>query len=400
MLAISESHRRRILVIDDEKSFCSFMERLIVGLGYPVKTSSRLDSADFADLTASDVIFIDMMMPGIDGIQALDVLSRHHVKSSIVLMSGAHGEVLATAQTIAKRSGLSVVAILNKPFRIADIRPILEQEQPEVDRLPRLPIASEINIEDVLAGLDRQEFDVYLQPIAELATNRIVGYEALARWQSDKFNLVMPVRFIAVAARHGVLPRLTRQIIARALGHAAELKRRGRPWRVSVNLGTEDLLDTELPERLAVMVASHDLPTGSLTVELTESSATSNETMMLGTLARLRLKGIDLAIDDYGTSYSGLDRLSTIPFTSLKIDMRFISDMMSNRNAQTIVESSIALAKRLKMTTVAEGIETKDQYALLKDMGCDLGQGYLIARPMDFQTLVGWSQATSSTEAA
>jgi EAL domain-containing protein (putative c-di-GMP-specific phosphodiesterase class I) len=80
--------------------------------------------------------------------------------------------------------------------------------------------------------------------------------------------------------------------------------------------------------------------------------------------------------------------------------MRFISDMMSNRNAQTIVESSIALAKRLKMTTVAEGIETKDQYALLKDMGCDLGQGYLIARPMDFQTLVGWSQATSSTEAA
>jgi EAL domain-containing protein (putative c-di-GMP-specific phosphodiesterase class I) len=400
MLAISESRRRRILVIDDEKSFCSFMERLIVGLGYPVKTSSRLDSADFADLAASDVIFIDMMMPGIDGIQALDVLSRHGVKSSIVLMSGAHGEVLATAQTIAKRSGLSVVAILNKPFRIADIRPILEQEQPEVDCLPRLPIDSEINIEDVLAGLESQEFDAYLQPIAELGTSKIVGYEALARWQSDKFNLVMPVRFIAVAARHGVLPRLTRQIMTRALGHAAELKRRGRPWKVSVNLGTEDLLDTELPERLAVMVASHELPTGSLTVELTESSATSNETMMLGTLARLRLKGIDLAIDDYGTSYSGLDRLSTIPFTSLKIDMRFISDMMTNKNAQTIVESSIALAKRLKMTTVAEGIETKEQFALLKDMGCDLGQGYLIARPMDFQTLVNWSQDTSSNEAA
>jgi EAL domain-containing protein (putative c-di-GMP-specific phosphodiesterase class I) len=136
-------------------------------------------------------------------------------------------------------------------------------------------------------------------------------------------------------------------------------------------------------------------------VELTESSATSNETLMLGTLARLRLKGIELAIDDFGTSYSGLDRLSTIPFTSLKIDMRFISDMMTNKNAQTIVESSIALAKRLNMKTVTEGIETKDQFLLLRDMGCDLGQGYFIARPMAFQELVSWSQTTSeSTQCA
>jgi EAL domain-containing protein (putative c-di-GMP-specific phosphodiesterase class I) len=115
--------------------------------------------------------------------------------------------------------------------------------------------------------------------------------------------------------------------------------------------------------------------------------------MMLGTLARLRLKGINLAIDDYGTAYSGLDRLSVIPFTTLKIDMRFIADMMSNKNAQTIVESSIALAKRLNMTTVAEGIETDDQFTLLRDMGCDLGQGYLLARPMDFASLLSWSKA-------
>jgi EAL domain-containing protein (putative c-di-GMP-specific phosphodiesterase class I) len=385
--------RRQVLVIDDDENFCSFMQRLIAGLGYPVRISSRLNIADFAELTTDDVIFIDMMMPGVDGIQALDVLSRHNVNSSIVLMSGAHGEVLVTAQTIARRSGLRVIAILNKPFRSADVRRILQQKHSEAIRSPRLPSASEINIEDLLTGLERREFDAYLQPIAELATGSIVGYEALARWQSDKFNLVVPFRFVAVATRHGILPRLTRQIVGRALAYAAELKRQGQPWKVSVNLATEDLLDMELPEKLAVMVASHDLPPGSLTIELTESSATANETMMLGTLARLRLKGINLAIDDYGTAYSGLDRLSVIPFTTLKIDMRFIADMMSNKNAQTIVESSIALAKRLNMTTVAEGIETDDQFTLLRDMGCDLGQGYLLARPMDFAGLLSWSKA-------
>jgi len=159
-----------------------------------------------------------------------------------------------------------------------------------------------------------------------------------------------------------------------------------------VNLGVEDLIDNELPEKLAEMVSGHDLPPGSLTIELTESSATANEITMLGTLARLRLKGIDLAIDDFGTSYSGLDRLSTIPFTSLKIDMRFITDMMTNKNARMIVESSIALAKRLKMKTVAEGIETEAQLALLKNKRCDFGQGYLFAPPMEFQKLLVWNQ--------
>lgn len=386
---------RRVLVIDDQDSFCRLMARIVTGLGYQVKTSCRLDPADLADLHEMDFIFVDMMMPDTDGIQVLDVLARKQVKSSIVLMSGTHKEVLATAETIARQSGLRVVAMLNKPFRGSDVRRILEIEQQEPRRPVKQSLVSEINIEDVLAGLERREFDAFLQPIMDLATNQPVGYEALARWQSEKFSLVVPNRFIAVAVRHGILPRLTHQILDRALDYAVALRERNMVWKVSVNLGVEDLLDNELPEKLAEMVSSHDLPPGSLTIELTESSTTANELMMLGTLARLRLKGIDLAIDDFGTSYSGLDRLSTIPFTSLKIDMRFITDMMTNKNARMIVESSIALAKRLKMKTVAEGIETEAQLALLKDMRCDFGQGYLFAPPMEFPKLLVWNQLGS-----
>ncbi len=380
---------RRVLVIDDEDAFCLFMSRLISNLGYEVTTTCHIKSVNLGVLTKSDIIFVDMMMPGTDGIQVLDVLSRHQIKSAIVLMSGAHGEVLATAETIAKRSDLRVIGVLNKPFRASDIRGILEAEQHEPQWPGSKPLTSEINIEDILAGLERQEFDVHFQPIVDLATNQPAGYEALARWNS-KFGLVAPDRFIAVAARHGVLPRLTRQIAHRALAGAAKLKQRGLIWKVWVNLGTEDLVDDRLPEKLARMVAYHELPAGSLTVELTESSATINEIAMLGILARLRLKGIDLAIDDFGTSYSSLERLSIIPFTSLKIDKQFISDMMTNRNARLIVESSIALAKRLKMKAVAEGIETEAQLDILKKMGCGFGQGYLIARPMKFENLAAW----------
>ena len=294
--------RRRVLIIDDEELFCRYMAQLIGGLGYQVNTNSRLNKADLADLKGSDIIFIDMMMPGTDGIQVLDILARQEIKPSIVLMSGVHGDVLTTAETIAKSSGLRVLAKLVKPFRSADVRQVLENQQEETARPARHSLSSDINIEDIVAGLERREFDAYLQPIIDLKTSQTFGYEALARWRSEKFNLIMPSRFITLAARHGILPRVSHQILSQALGYAAQLQERGMTCKVSVNLGAEDLLDAGLPERLADMIAAQKLPPHSLTIELTESSATANETVMLGVLARLRLKGIELAIDDFGTS--------------------------------------------------------------------------------------------------
>ena len=394
----SSGPRRRVFVLDDDNDFCQMMSRLGGSLGYQVIATGNIKTVDFSKLTTSDVIFVDLMMPGTDGIQVLDILARNRVKSSIVPMSGSHPDVLATAEVIGRRSGLHVIGVLNKPFRSHDVRRILGDER-LVQPPEKVPVSSEINIEDVLAGLARNEFDAFLQPIIDLSTGGLTGYEALGRWRSEKFSLVGPERFIAVAARSGVLPRLTRQIFERALGYAAKLKARGLVWKVSVNIGAEDLVDPKLPERLADLLATHNLPAGSLTVELTESSAITNEIGMYGILARLRLKGIELAIDDYGSAYSGLDRMSNIPFTSVKLDRRFVSAMITNQNTRTIVESSIALAKRLQMKTVAEGIETEAQLSLLKEMGCELGQGHLLGRPMGFEELVAWHSDRPPREA-
>jgi EAL domain-containing protein (putative c-di-GMP-specific phosphodiesterase class I)/CheY-like chemotaxis protein len=382
---------RRVLIIDDDERVLMYMSRMVQQSGFEVVVSTTIKPNLLTGLGLSDFVFVDMQMPGLDGIQVLEVLSRHAVKSRIVPMSGSHVAVLETAERIAKRNGLSVAGYLTKPFRQAELRRILEEAPGEMQgQKGHWPLPSEINIEDVVFGLERGQFDTYLQPIVNLGTRKPIGYEALARWQSEKFNLVSPDRFIGLAAQNGVLPRLTQQLANRALTYAAAMRARGLPWKVSLNLGMEDFVDNALPEKLASLVARHGLPAHSLTVELTESSATQNETRLLEILARIRLKDIDLAIDDFGTSYSSLERLAWIPFTSLKIDMRFISEITTSNTARIIVESAIKLAKRLKLNTVAEGIETEDQLKVLKDMGCDRGQGWLFARPMEFQSAMDW----------
>jgi EAL domain-containing protein (putative c-di-GMP-specific phosphodiesterase class I) len=389
--ALAHEKPRRVLIIDDDERVLKYMSRMVQQSGFEAVVSTTIKPSLLVGLGPSDFVFVDMQMPGMDGIQVLEVLSRHAVKSRIVPMSGSHVVVLETAERIAKRNGLSVAGFLTKPFRLAELSRILEEAPGELPgHKSHRPLPSEINIEDVVFGLEHNQFDTFLQPIVNLATRKPIGYEALARWQSEKFSLVSPDRFIGLAAQNGVLPLLTQQLANRALTYSAAMKARELPWKVSVNLGIEDFVDNALPEKLAALVAQHGLPAHSLTVELTESSATQNETRLLEILARIRLKDIDLAIDDFGTSYSSLERLAWIPFTSLKIDMRFISEITTSNTARIIVESAIKLAKRLKLNTVAEGIETEDQLKVLKDMGCDRGQGWLFARPMEFQSAMDW----------
>jgi EAL domain-containing protein (putative c-di-GMP-specific phosphodiesterase class I)/CheY-like chemotaxis protein len=397
--ALVHESARRVLIIDDDERVLKYMSLMVKQSGFEVVASSTIKPNLLAGLGPSDFVFVDMQMPEMDGIQVLDFLSRHGVKSRIVPMSGSHITVLETAERIAKRNGLSVAGFLTKPFRQAELIRILDEAPGELQmQKGHRPLPSEINIEDVVFGLERGQFDTYLQPIVNLATRKVIGYEALARWQSEKFSLVSPDRFIGLAAQNGVLPRLTQQLANRALTYSAALKARGLPWKVSLNLGMEDFVDSALPEKLAALVAQHGLPPNSLTVELTESSATQNETRLLEILARIRLKDIDLAIDDFGTSYSSMERLALIPFTSLKIDMRFISEITTSSTARIIVESAIKLAKRLKLNTVAEGIETEDQLEILKKLGCDRGQGWLFARAMEFQAAVDWVEMNGRTD--
>lgn len=216
----------RILIIDDDPAVRKLLERIIADLGYHVRTTSRFDPSDIRELKQDDFVFVDMMMPGTDGIQVLDALSRSEVKSSIVLMSGTHREVLTAAETIAKRSHLNVTGVLNKPFRAPEIRALLSTKHNGDDWAHKKVEAWEVSITSLEDAIEREEIDVHLQPIIALPSNKLVAYEALARWPSAT-GMIGPPQFIPVAARNGILPRLTQQILRRSLGYASQLKAKG-----------------------------------------------------------------------------------------------------------------------------------------------------------------------------
>jgi CheY-like chemotaxis protein len=249
---------RRVLIIDDDENVLKYMSLMVRQSGFEVVASSKIEPHLLTGLIPSDFIFVDMQMPGMDGIQVLEFLSLHAVKSRVVPMSGSHAQVLETAERIARRNGLSVAGFLKKPFPLNELRRFLDESPSALhgQKGNQAP-PSEINIDDVVAGLEHSEFDTYLQPIIDLITRKAIGYEALARWQSEKFNFVSPDRFIGLVAQNGMLPILTQQLASRALTYSATMRARGMPWKVSLNLGIEDFVDSALPEKLSALVAQH-----------------------------------------------------------------------------------------------------------------------------------------------
>ncbi len=385
----------RILVIDDDGDFRRSMKLMVEPTG--IATLAVRDICSLLTLRPcpNDIVFIDLVMPGIDGIQVLGELARSQVQSKIVLMSGRSADVLETAASIGRGLGLWMGGVLKKPFRLAQLHTLVAEttsvgKQYRPDPLPHLPAAA-----DLLSGMNRGELQVALQPIIEIASGEPWAFEALARWHSGKHGLVHPARFLPLAAEAGLMPALSEVVVRLAAEQSAIFKASGYASKVCVNFDGADLSEASLPETLLKIVQEFGVPPSALVIELTESRAAENQLSMVETLARLRLQGFALALDDFGTAYSSLDRIRNLPFSILKIDRSFVSDVESNVRARGIVSACISLARRCKLLTVAEGVETAGQMQALKRMGCDMVQGYFIAKPMLPVDLLNWLNGRS-----
>ena len=166
---------------------------------------------------------------------------------------------------------------------------------------------------------------------------------------------------------------------------------------VSVNLSVKSLVDVTIADRVTELVRSQNLDLHHMIIEVTESAATTEVGKALENLARLRMKGFGLSIDDYGTGYSSMQQLTRIAFTELKIDQSFVLNAAKHNSARVILESSLEMAKKLGITSVAEGVETRAHFNLLCQLGCDMAQGYFIARPMEYADLIDWARDWNSS---
>ena len=236
---------------------------------------------------------------------------------------------------------------------------------------------------DMDAAIRGKQFELHYQPIVELASQTVVGVEALVRWRHPTRGLLLPVDFIALTEMTGAIVPLGRWILQEACREAASwVANPGTAERfISVNLSALQLGQVAFGDQVAEIVAASGLAPGRLVLELTETARLDQEAASAN-LLHLRELGIRLAIDDFGTGYASLHQLGRIPFDVVKIDRSFIADLSSGSRVESLILGIVDLARRLDVTVVAEGIETKDQYARLLDIGCRLGQGYLFARPM------------------
>ena len=235
-------------------------------------------------------------------------------------------------------------------------------------------------------AIDRGEVWVAYQPKLDLATRRIIGAEALARWTHPEKGPIAASEFVAAAEQSNRIGKLTDFVLAEAVAAAAQINRRGVAFDIAVNLSARLLTDKGFTLRLAALLARHRLAAQHLTLELTETAAlTGAEGLEM--ITRLRELGVNISIDDYGTGLSTLDYLKKIPATEIKIDQSFVKGVADNRSDRLMVQSTVSLAHSLGRKVVAEGVEHRDILDLLVEMNCDIAQGFAIGRPMSLESL-------------
>ncbi|MDP9123921.1 MAG: GGDEF domain-containing phosphodiesterase, partial [Pseudomonadota bacterium] len=255
-------------------------------------------------------------------------------------------------------------------------------------------------ISELRQAVDRNELRLYLQPKLALDDRRVVGAEALVRWQHPQRGLVPPAHFIPFAEQTGFIRILTMWVFEEAARHWQTLADEGLQLRLSVNLSTRDLLDLDLPQKFASLLARHGVPAAAFCLEITESAIMDDPQRALATLDALSAMGFKLSIDDFGTGYSSLAYLKRLPVDELKIDQSFVRNMQSDRDDEMIVRSTIDLAHNLGIMVVAEGVETAAAWNLLRDLKCDQAQGYHMGRPMPVTEFSAWSTSWDMRRAA
>lgn len=384
-----------ILVLDDDAFILKTTEIALrnMGLGTITTANSVVVALEKSNqFESTDLILMDLNMPDTDGIEFLRTLEVHNFTGGIILISGEDEQTLSLAENLARARQLDIIGTMPKPVCNKTLQELLNQWSPSKPVEQQAPSqTTSITQAEMQHAIDTGEFEPWFQPVIEIQTGNVVGVEMLARWPRET-GPVYPDEFIPLSESTGLINPLTFLLIKKALSWLQQWKQNGLDLHLAINISMNSLHSLDFPDQFMKVVSDsgvdiNDIP---LTIEVTESSLAEDLSTPLDNLLRLRMKKIGLSIDDFGTGWSNLTQLQGLPFTELKLDLSFVQSAATNSRARAILESTIDMAKQMGMTTVAEGIETEKEWSYIKNLGCDLAQGYFMSRPMPGSEILNW----------
>lgn len=384
------------LVVEDNE----FQRRWLVAMLANLGATKIVEAADGLTALALledpqrhiDICFIDLNMPGMDGMELIRHMGKSANPVSIILASALDPSLIFSVESMSQAYGVNLLGTITKPATPEGLQALLRGYSAPPARSPAaadMP-APQATIEDILQGLQEDQFVPYFQPKVELATGKVKGVEAFARWEHPLHGVMAPHAFIPQLEASGRIDLLTWSIIRKSAAACRALHDAGHPIGVSINLASQPLDALEFADHFATCMAAHELDPASITIEISESASSIELPGFLENLARLRMKGFVLAVDDYGTANTSLQHLLRIPFSELKIDRSFVVGAGRNETLGLALASSLELAQKLKRESTAVGVETRQDWDLLHKLGCTNAQGYYIAKPMAFKALPGW----------
>lgn len=386
---------QQVLLVDDEIATQTFVEQQLRQLGVQNVTAvtSGAEAITWIKSHQPDLIVCDLRLQDMDGLKLLREFSEQQVAADLLLVSGADERVLSTVQQIGEALGFTMLGALAKPLRPDELRWALrERDVPTSIRMQAQ--AATVSSKALLAGLRGNALEAFYQPKICSRENRIIGFEALARWRREDGNLIAPFGFIPQAEKFGLIDELTMRLLRTVLADMRSLDEVTPDLMMAVNFSVDTLQNRQLPDMLLKLVESFGIAPQRLIIEVTESRLSSEHIHLLEVLARLHLHGFQLSIDDFGTGYSSLYRVKDIPFSELKIDRSFVSDALDSSSARAVIRSSLKLAQDLQMKVTAEGVETEQIRVLMEEMGCEVLQGYWFGRPQSLADNIATLKAT------
>jgi len=394
-----QSPPRRLLVVDDERIQRMIIARAVAGIGYATDSAATLrEAAQQLDAHEYDAIVLDLSLGESEGISLLQALRSSASDPTVIFISRLDARVRIASTRLAAAFGLRVGGALQKPVSPTALRALLLRAP--VPKLARLEAAVPMpSVAELTTALQWNEIVAQFQPKVSLSNGRVVGMEALARWPRAVANLVPPDVFIPLAEQNGLIVPLTFRILRQALQACRRWRANFPACSVAVNISPLVLIDPSLPEEIERILAETGLGPGALVAEITESTVIANPLVAAEILTRLRIKGVSLSIDDFGTGHSSLLTLLRLPFSELKIDRSFTAQCETDPEAWKIVRATISMARELGLTVVAEGVETQGVADMLRSVGCDVGQGWLYGKAMPETALYEWFAARTMAAA-